>query len=138
MTKTTMVDVECGNCDGKGKLDWCSHIERGRCFACKGTGKLQMEASKLAAMKATEARRNVCADFDDLVLAEIDGDESGAAVLAGKIARALHALADSKLALEIINGWNRSDLSGVYGHEGGPRTVRRCVRLVIDAGKVAA
>lgn len=31
-------ELTCGKCDGKGRLDCFSHIEKGTCFWCKGSG----------------------------------------------------------------------------------------------------
>lgn len=31
-------DRVCGKCDGLGRLDWFSHVKRGTCFWCNGSG----------------------------------------------------------------------------------------------------
>ena len=35
-------DRVCGKCDGKGRLDVFSHIEKGTCFWCKGSGIIRL------------------------------------------------------------------------------------------------
>ena len=36
-----MTTCKCYKCDGRGILNWASHIKNGECFACHGTGKVK-------------------------------------------------------------------------------------------------
>ena len=47
--------VECGKCDGKGKLSWTANAN-GLCFACGGTGSLLVDESVVAARRLPRAR----------------------------------------------------------------------------------
>ena len=40
--------ANCPKCDGIGTLSWASHIDAGRCFACKGTGTITINLTKAA------------------------------------------------------------------------------------------
>lgn len=46
--------AKCEKCDGKGQIDWYSHVAQGVCFSCKGSGTVR---GKSAATLAREAAK---------------------------------------------------------------------------------
>lgn len=47
--------VECGKCDGKGRLTWTANAN-GVCFACGGSGSLLADESQIAVRRLPRAR----------------------------------------------------------------------------------
>ena len=47
--------VECGKCDGKGRLPWTANAG-GRCFACGGSGSLLVDESEIEVRRLPRAR----------------------------------------------------------------------------------
>ena len=47
--------VECGKCEGKGRLSWTTNAN-GVCFACGGSGSLLVDESQIAVRRLPRAR----------------------------------------------------------------------------------
>jgi hypothetical protein len=58
------VQVECVNCNGKGKLRHFSHYANGICFWCNGSGKLWIDADTTDESEQDILRRAAYADLE--------------------------------------------------------------------------
>jgi hypothetical protein len=75
----------CGRCDGRGKIGAFAHYAGGVCFACGGTGELELDPAVSSATTGAKPFREV--DLPDLGRAFIERDGAGltAVVNHGKI-----------------------------------------------------
>jgi len=55
-TRPVTIAFRCAKCEGRGRLDFMSHIEGGRCFRCGGAGVLHLAPPCVAAERAHERR----------------------------------------------------------------------------------
>jgi hypothetical protein len=77
MTTTQQTErIECGKCEGRGRLWWWGHRDQGVCYWCKGTGELGRAVPRAA---RDIARMQAAHTLD----AFVDYDYAGARVTRG-------------------------------------------------------
>lgn len=121
-----MAQVDCGKCDGRGRLDWCGHIENGRCYACQGTGRVRVQAKTVQDRAAETAAYSMHTVAEALRDGRQDRAEFYARSVAGELFKAGTAHARSILSRRYYDSMDNLLPLDVC---------RKAARLVIKIGK---